>query len=90
MENKLNAKAFGYSLAIISALCMLLLGIAGNIGVYTGAVEMMQEAHLFFSLDILGIITGMIEGAIWGFIAGWFIVVFYNKFVNINSHINKK
>jgi ABC-type uncharacterized transport system permease subunit len=80
MMQKLNEKAFGYSLAIISALCMLLLGIFGNFGIYMGLVEMMQQAHLFFTLSIGGIIAGMIEGAVWGLVAGWLIAWLYNKF----------
>lgn len=80
MANKLNAKALGLSLALIGALCMLLLGILGNFGVYLGAVEMMQTWHLFFSLSLLGIIAGMIEAAIISFVFGWLIAYFYNKF----------
>ena len=81
MAQEINEKALGYSLAILSALCMLVLGIFGNIGIYTGAVEMMKNFHMFFSLDIGGIITGMIEGGIWGFIFGWLIAWIYNKFI---------
>ena len=80
MANKLNGKALGYSLAIVSALCMLLLGIAGNLGWYQGMVDAMLGMHQFFSLSFLGIITGMIEAAFWGFIAGWLIAWGYNKF----------
>lgn len=80
MVQKLNAKALGYTLAIIAALYMLLIGIGGNIGIYPGAAEAMMEMHLFFTLSIGGIIAGMIEAAVWSFIAGWLIAVFYNKF----------
>lgn len=79
-KQKLNEKALGFSLAIISAICMLLLGILGSFGIYTGAVEAMQRWHLFFSLSIDGIIAGIIEAAVWSFIAGWLIAYFYNKF----------
>ena len=78
---KLNEKALAYSLAIVAAISMLLLGIAGNIGIYTGAVEMMRQWHMFFSLSIGGIIAGMFEAAIISFIAGWLIAWIYNKFV---------
>ncbi len=81
MTEKLNALALGYAAAIISALCMLLLGVLGNIGIYTGAVQMMQQWHMFFSLSILGIITGMIEVAIIGFVFGYLFGWFYNRFV---------
>ncbi len=80
MTNKLNGMALGYSLALLGALCMLLLGILGNLGIYIGTVEMMQQWHLFFSLSIVGIITGIIEAAVISFIFGWLIAYFYNKF----------
>jgi len=50
MIGKLNALAFGITAAIVSALSMLILGILGNWGIYTGAVEMMIQWHMFFSL----------------------------------------
>ena len=81
MTQKLDAKALGYSLAILSGLCMLLLGILGNLKIYMGAVNMMQQWHMFFNLTILGIITGIIEAAIISFIFGWLIAYFYNRFV---------
>jgi len=80
MKEKLNPKALGISLALISALMMLLLGILGNLGIYTGAVEMMMQWHVFFSLSIGGIIAGMIEAGIISFIFGWLIAYVYNKF----------
>jgi hypothetical protein len=67
-EVKLNAIALGVAAAIIAALGMLLLGILGNLGIYMGAVRMMEEWHMFFNLTPLGIIGGMIEAAIISFI----------------------
>jgi len=64
MKHELNPKALAISLALISALMMLLLGIAGNIGIYTGAVEMMKQWHIFFDITILGTIAGMIEAEV--------------------------
>ncbi len=88
MTEKLNSLAFGTSAAIVAALCMLILGILGNIGVYLGAVEMARQWHMFFSLTPFGILTGIIEGAIISFaffyIFGWI----YNKF--IQSSVNKE
>jgi len=81
MDEKLNPKALGYAAAIISGICMLLLGILGNLGIYTGAADIMQEMHIFFSLSITGIITGIIEAVIWGFIVGYVFAYIYNKFV---------
>lgn len=80
-ETKLNALALGYAAAILSAVGMLLLGIGGNIGIYTGAVEMMQQWHMFFSLSITGIIAGMIEAAVISFVFVYAFAWLYNKFV---------
>lgn len=80
MVQKLNELALGYSLAILSGLCMLALGILGNLGLYLGGVGMMQEWHMFFSLSFTGIITGIIEALIYGFVGGWLIAYFYNRF----------
>ena len=83
MTDKLNSLALGASAAFVAALSMVILGILGNIGVYQGAVEMMSQWHMFFSLTPFGILTGMIEAAIISFaffyIFGWI----YNKFINL-------
>ena len=87
MTDKLNSLAFATSAALVAALSMLLLGIFGNIGVYLGAVEMMSQWHMFFSLTPFGILTGMIEAAVISFtflyIFGWL----YNKFTNLSESI---
>jgi hypothetical protein len=57
-----------------------LLGIFGNLGIYMGAVEMMRQWHMFFSLTLTGIIAGMIEAAIIYFIFAYLFGIFYNKF----------
>ena len=59
---KLNPLALGGTVAILTVIIMLLLGILGNIGVYTDAVDMMQQWHVFFSLSIGGIIVVMRYG----------------------------
>lgn len=79
MTVKLDELALGYASAIISALIMLLLGILGNIGIYTGAAMVMQELHMFYSLSVAGIIAGMIEAAIIGFIFAYLFGYVYNR-----------
>ena len=79
MNQKLNILALGYAGAIISAACMLLLGILGNLGLYIGAVEMMQQWHMFFSLSVVGIVAGMIEAAIITFIVLYLFGLVYNR-----------
>lgn len=80
MAQKLNSLALGYAVGILSGLCMLLLGILGTLGIYSGAAEMMQQWHMLFSLSVFGIITGIIEAAIIGFLAGYALAWVYNKF----------
>ncbi len=84
MDKKLNVRALGYAAAVLSALCMLVLGVFGNLGIYEGAVEAMMSWHLFFSLSVGGIIGGMIEGAIWGFVAAAIFAWIYNNFAEKN------
>jgi len=79
MNEKLNALALGYAGAIVSAICMLLLGVLGNLGFYMGAVARMQEWHMFFSLSAVGIITGMIEAAIITFVTLYVFGLIYNS-----------
>lgn len=80
MNTKLNPLALGYAGAIISSVSMLALGILGNFSIYTGAVGMMRQWHLFFSLSIGGIIAGMIEAAVISFVFMYIFGLIYNKF----------
>ncbi len=78
-KTKLRSLALAGSAAIIAAVVMLLPGILGNIGIYTGAVEMMQQWHMFFSLSIGGIIAGMFEAAIITFVFIYLFGFLYNR-----------
>jgi hypothetical protein len=78
---ELNALGLGYTAAILSAVCMLLLGIFGNLGIYAGAAQQMMNWHMFFNLSFLGIVTGIIEGAVHGFIAAYVFAWLYNKLI---------
>ena len=83
MTDKLNSLAFATSAALVAALSMLLLGIFGNIGIYLGAVEMMSQWHMFFTLAPLGILTGMIEAAIISFVFFYIFGWIYNKLTSL-------
>ena len=76
---KLNPMALGVAGAIISSVIMLVLGVLGNLGIYTGAVEMMTKWHVFFSLSPLGIAGGMIEAAIVTFALLYGFAWIYNR-----------
>ncbi len=78
-KTKPRLLALAGSAAIVAAVGMLLLGILGNIGVYTGAVEMMQQWHIFFSPSIGGIIAGMFEAAIITFVFVYLFGFLYNR-----------
>ncbi len=77
---KLNSLALGGAAAIVAVVIMLLFGILGNLGLYTEAVELMQQWHVFFSLSIGGIIAGMVEGAVVTFVFVYLVGFIYNKF----------
>lgn len=78
---KINILTFSYALAVASAIGMLLLGVAGNLGFYMGAVDMMAQWHMFFSLSLGGILAGMIEAAIISFVFGYIFAALYNSFL---------
>lgn len=78
---KLNELALGYAGAALAVLCMLLLSIGAKIGIYTSAAEQMMSWHMFYSLSIGGIITGIIEAAVLSFIGLYVFAWVYNKFV---------
>jgi len=79
---KLNELALGYSVAIISAVSMLLLGVLGPLGIYSGMASMMQDGHMFFALSPLGVIFGIIEAGILGFLGGFLTAKLYNIFAD--------
>ncbi|WP_263790036.1 hypothetical protein [Salinibacter sp.] len=81
MTTRLDPNGLGLGLALLSSLSMLVLGLFGLIGVYEGAVQMMVDFHLFFSVDAVGILTGILEGAFWGYVMGALTAVFYNWFM---------
>ena len=80
MNVQLNPAALGGASAIIAGLIMLVLGILGNMGFYTGGVEMMQQRHIFFSLSIGGIIAGTIEAIVVTFLVVYALSWLYNEF----------
>ena len=79
-NRKLNELALGFAAAALSSVCMLLLGIGWNLGLYSEAAEQMAKWHLFFSPSFLGILGGVIEAAIWSFVGAYVFAWLYNKF----------
>ena len=87
MTDKLNSFAFATSAAIVAALSMIILGILGNIGLYDGAVKMMMQWHMLFSLTPIGIFTGTIEAVVITFAFFYIFVWIYNKITNLSESI---
>lgn len=61
---KSQTQRAGLTGAVFAAFTMLLLSIANSLGVYQGAVNMMEQWHMFYSPTVAGTITGMVEAAI--------------------------
>ncbi|MFV2081705.1 MAG: hypothetical protein ACC669_07560 [bacterium] len=79
MNAKLKPGALATAGAIVAVAVMLLLGIFGNLGIYSGAVEMMMRWHIFFSLSLIGIIGGMVEAAVISFVLLYLFAWIYNR-----------
>ncbi|MBS3113389.1 hypothetical protein J4418_04880 [Candidatus Woesearchaeota archaeon] len=80
-NNELNSLALGYAGATLSAVCMLLVGIGWNLGIYVGAAEAMAKWHMFFNASVTGVLAGMAEATVWGFVSAYVFGWLYNRFV---------
>lgn len=78
----LDSLALAGAAAVVSAVAMLLLGVFGAIGVYEGAVEMMQQWHLFFEPTVVGTVAGMVEAAVISFVLMYAFAWLYNAFAS--------
>ena len=75
---KLNEMAFATAGAKLAALGMIVLSVLGKLGLYTSAVERMQDWHMFYSLSLGGIVAGIIEAVIWTFVSFYLFAWLYN------------
>lgn len=75
----LDALALAGAAAIIAAAVMFLFGVFGAVGIYEGAVEMMQQWHMFFEPTVVGTIAGMVEAAVITFVIAYAFVWVYNE-----------
>jgi len=76
----LDALALAGAAAVVSAIVMLLLGVFGAVGVYEGAVEAMEQWHLFFEPTVVGTVAGMVEAAVISFVLVYAFGWVYNAF----------
>ena len=77
---RLDELALAGAAAVVSAVVMLLLGVLGAIGIYAGAVEAMQQWHLFFEPTVVGTVAGMVEAAVISFVFVYAFAWLYNAF----------
>lgn len=76
---KSRSQQLAWTGAIFAAVTMFLLSIAQTLGVYPGAVSMMEQWHMFYtSTTIGGTIAGMIEAAIITYISVLLVLWIYS------------
>ena len=80
MNSSLSPKGLGMAIALLSALCMLLISLLGLGGYAADAVTNMQAYHIGYDLTAGGIIVGIVEAVIAGYVIGWLTATFYNKY----------
>jgi len=78
---KLDALKLGYAGAIWAALAMFVLSLLASVGIYSEMAIQMSKWHMFYSVTVIGTITGMIEAAIVTFIALYVFGWIYNKLI---------
>ncbi|MFT4921518.1 MAG: hypothetical protein ACI8XM_000719 [Haloarculaceae archaeon] len=77
---ELNPIALASAGAVVAAAVMVLLGIFGAVGVYEGAVRMMEQWHLFFEPTVVGTVAGVVEAVIITFAFTYSVAWLYNVF----------
>lgn len=75
---ELNPIALASAGAVVAAVVMVLLGIFGAVGVYEGAVRMMEQWHLFFEPTVVGTVAGVVEAVIITFAVTHSVAWLYN------------
>lgn len=70
--------AFAGAGAVVAAGVMLVLGVFGTLGVYTGAVTAMARWHQFFEPTVVGTAAGMVEAAVGTFVVAYAFAWGYN------------
>jgi hypothetical protein len=78
----LDSVALAGAAAVVSAIAMLLLGVFGAVGVYEGAVDAMEQWHLFFEPTVVGTVAGMVEAAVISFVLMYAFAWLYNAFAS--------
>ena len=56
------------------------LWILATLGFYSGMADMLASCHLFFNMNIQGLLLGTAESLVYGFGIGYVFAWLYNKF----------
>ena len=78
---RIDPIALGYALACMRVIVVLVFSILAMNGYALNFIEILEKLHLYYSLDLNGIISGIAETAIWGLLTGIVVGWLYNKFV---------
>ncbi|MFH1585297.1 MAG: bacteriophage holin [archaeon] len=82
VNTKLNAKAFGLVLGILSAATMVFFSLwVMFIGTGEAWMNMAADFYFGYSTTFTGMLLGAIYGFIDGFVGGWVFAWLYNKLV---------
>lgn len=76
--SSISAHPISMAAAIWSALFMLVLWLAAQMGFYASAAQSMIGWHMFFDLTPMGLVTGMVEAAVISYVAVYSFVYVYN------------
>tara|TARA_Y100000310_G_C20626478_1_gene786214 strand:- start:194 stop:463 length:270 start_codon:yes stop_codon:yes gene_type:complete len=87
---KLDAKAFGYSCAIVCSISTLVIGLLGKLAfvldgkLKEGLLAVVEVTNPFYIFDLstwLGLVLGGLEALVFWFLMGYLFVLLYNFFV---------
>ena len=80
MKEKLHVWALTLSLAVVSALWLMIVAWLGALGWGTPVIELMSAYYIGYAPTFIGGLVGIVWGAILGGLCGCLIAVFYNLF----------
>lgn len=79
---KIKAHTLALAFAIWSAVIMLIMWVASQMGLYVQAAEQMASLHMFFDLTPVGLIGGMLEAGVLSYLGVQLFALIYNRFAS--------
>ena len=76
---KLSPNAVGLAVAILSAFCMLVIGVLALLEMRMEAFAMMKTMHIWFDATVVGVLLGMLEAFVFAYVGGALFALLYNK-----------